>query len=380
LMLKMMAQSAMRRNTEQPRNVARPPFLAVRIGAWVVFLLSLWGVYELVTLPPDEFMSPAQNAAYTAAVVAMACCSFLVIVLSHGVYYQWDDERITTSFLGWKRTMRWDEVDSIVARLAGGFLIYDLTDITGQRLRVHIDLRRRTSPLHEVLREKWAPLARKDVRDIERTGEARFPVRFLGLPAGRFILRGDRLIHQRGPRTREMTLKDVEAIYPLHERGQWPGVRGCELVSRTGDRMRITPRTTGHDRLVPYVTSHAVNAVCVDLDGPEPPTAREKAPYLKGKLALVRNRKRAALLSVSAVLSLCLYLAVDLLDAAWWPSGWVFAVLTAALLVGTVVYAIWWFAGGATRTQRKLENRLAAIQPEVAEADTGSNRGCTHER
>jgi hypothetical protein len=360
LKLKRMVESAMSSNTQQPGSIARPPLLAVRIGAWVVFLLSLCGVYELVKLPPDEFMSPGQNAAYTAAVVAMACCSFLVIVVSHAVYYQWDDERITTSFLGWKRSMRWDEVDNIVARLAGDLTVYDLRDVRGQRLKVHIHVGGWKSPLFGLLRDKWASLVKEDLKNIERSDETRFPVRILGLPAGCFIVRDDSVIHKRGPRTREMTFKDVEAIYPRHERGEWPGARGCELVSRTGERMRITPRTTRHDRLVPYVASHAVNAVWVDLDGPEPATPRERAAYLRGKLALIRNRKRAALLSVSAVLSLCLYLAVDLLDAAWLPSAWVFAVLTAALLVGTVVYAIWWFTGGATKTQRKLENRLAA--------------------
>ena len=351
-------------STEQPRNVARPPLFGVRIGAWVIFILSTWGAYEVVTSPSDEFLSGWGRTVLTASILLIACCSCLAIVVSHAVYYQWDDERITTSFLGWKRSIQWDEVDSIVARLAGDFTIYDLRDARGQRLKVHIHVGGCKSPLFGLLRDKWAPLVSDDLKKIEDSDETRFPVRILGLPAGCFIVRRDRLIHKRGPRTREMTLKEVEAIYPRHERGEWPGARGCELVSRTGERMRITPRTTRHDRLVPYVASHAVNAVWADLDGPEPPTAREKAAYLKGKLALVRNRKRAALLSVSAVLSLCLYLAVDLLDAAWWPSAWVFAVLTAVLLVGTVVYTIWWFAGGATRTQRELENRLAAAQAE----------------
>jgi len=358
---------------EQHMNVARPPLLWYRVAAWVIVIFSCWGIYELSTSSPGEFTSAGERAVLTASILAMACCSFLVIAVSHGISYLWDDERITTSFLGWTRSMRWDEVDSIVARLAGGSLIYDLCDIAGRRLRVHMDLLRRTSPLHEVLRERWALLVREDMRDIETATEAQFPVRFLGLPTGRFIARGDRLIHQRGPKTREVLLTDIQEIcfrYKTDDSEKLVSECSSELLSRTGVRIWIPARTQRYDRLIAYITAHAKNAVQVDLDGPEPPTPAEKAAYLRGKIESFRRERRVEPRGLAFFI---LFLGLEL--AIWIGKDWSWVAFNAVFIVGSLGLLIWWIAGGAARNLRQLQGRLDALEAEKGSGEDTELKG-----
>ncbi len=346
----------MNSNAEKPMNVERPNLVWYRVAGWVILVFSCWGIYELLTSEPDEFMSASQNAVYTAAILAMACVSIMAIVVSHGVYYLWDSEKITVSFLGRKRSVRWDEVDSIVARLSGDSVIYYLSDAHGQRLRMDMQVSREASPLCKLLRQKWGALVRDDLKEIERAPETRFPVRILGLPAGCFIVRGDTLIHKHGPRRRQLVLPDIEEVYLRHERGEWPGAQYCELVSRTGTRMRISPRTTRHDRLMAYVAAHAKNAVWVDLDGPEPNTSAEKAAYLRGTIESLRKPK----VTVLPFVSMMLYGAIDLVLRV----DWIDAIWAGISFFGGLAVLIWWFGGGSARRMRELQKRLAALQAE----------------
>jgi hypothetical protein len=362
----------MNSNAEEKMNVERPRFLGYRVVAWVILIASCWGVYELLTSPPDEFLSSGGRAGVTAAIAAMACGSLMAIVVSHGVYYAWDDEKIAVSFLGRKRFIRWGEIENVVARLAGAFAIYDLSDVRGQRLRVHMHVLCWQSPLYAVLRDKWAPLVSEDLKKIEASGEAQFPVRVLGLPVGCFIVRGDKLVHKGVSRTREMTLTDVEVVYTRHEHDEWPGARGCELMSRTGERMRISPRTTMHDRLIPYVQSRAKNALWVDLDGPEPTTPAEKAAYLRGNIDYLRKPKAIVL----PFASMMLYGGLNLI----FPVDWIEAVWGGLLFVAGLAGLIWWFAGGRARQVRRLRKRLSSVEAgaktEEPEAALGEeNRG-----
>jgi len=357
----------MENEPREQMNLERPSLLWYRVAGWVILIFSCWGIYELLTSEPDEFMSAGQNAVYTAAILAMACVSLMAIVVSHGVYYLWDSEKIIVSFLGRKRSVRWEEVDSIVARLSGDSVIYYLTDVRGQRLRVDMQVRRKMSPLCTLLREKWGVLVRDDLKDIEQSLEVRFPVRILGLPAGCFIVRGDKFIHKHGPRRRQLALTDIEEAYLRHERGEWPGAQYCELVSRTGPRIRIPPRTTRHDRLMAYVAAHAKNAVWVDLDGPEPNTSAAKAAYLRGAIESLRKPKATVLPFVSMMLygAIDLVLRVDWIDAIW--AGVSFS--------GGLAVLIWWFGGGSARRMRELQSRLAALEAEQGESTAGSDIG-----
>jgi|GEM_PF-2292488 len=290
----------MSKSGKDEMNVARLN-LYLRVYAWGV--LVLYGFLLHFYLTELRRGGIGERLLGMAGVLAIFCFCLYLIVRTHGVY-RWNDEEIQYATLLGKRSMRWEEIVRFdVRRFSGGWARTVLCDALDKRLTVYTYLMPENSPLHPVLREKLAHLEEAVAKEIEGLEEAYFPLGIRELPGGTFIVRGDRLIHQRGRKSREILLTEIQQVNQSSIFGDLgePTSEVTELIPSTGAPLRIPSQTKGYDRLVAYIRARTKNATWVSSDRPVPESGPARTADARGKLGSSYRRMTAPLETASFV-------------------------------------------------------------------------------
>jgi len=278
-------------------KIAKPE-LYYKLYAWGVLVLYL----SLLRFCIDELRRGqiTEHVVGMSLVAGVLCFCLYAIIRTHGVY-RWDDEEIRYTTLFGTRSTRWNEIVRYrVRRFAGGFKRIVLNDGWGNRLTVHSYLLAEQSPLLQVVNEKLAALQQADMQEIEKSGEAQFPLGIRDLPLGLFIVRGDTLIHKRGRKTSEIPLVEVQRVVQSTEYGEdgEPASEVATLTTSDGITIQIPSETKGYDRLISYIRAHTKNAVWISAGAPEPMPASAKTEYRRRLFRTTYERHFAMLAAI----------------------------------------------------------------------------------
>jgi hypothetical protein len=255
--------------SEQQMNVARPgAYARVVLSLCLLFCVALCLAVILPTEEPGEGMTVHEDVLMIVVWLGFTCLSAWIFAVVWTVY-RWNEQEIRASCFGRERCVRWDDIATLHVKRVLGNLRYILTDASGGRLTVDVQLLGADSPLHVVLRRRLAHFARQELDKIDVSGEARFT---MGSRGHRLILRRTSLVSKLGFRRREISFSEIATVYQ-GEKG------GTVLVSRTGKCVGIPLTTHGYDPILAYIRDRARNAIWVDMDQPEPAGGAEKTAY-----------------------------------------------------------------------------------------------------
>ena len=258
-----------------------------RLIAWCSFVsvsaaLAYWMFADPSTTPDDRITGGF-------CFLPFVCVAIYAVVITHEVY-RWNDEEICRRLLLRETSIRWDKVVSVYVLREGRDWAYVLRDSQGRKLRVDVGLLIQESPLRRVLRDKLSHLSRW--RESEGGArEGTFTLRILGVHVSSFTTRRNSLIYRCRGKTREILLDQVREVYESRD-----GILvsdASDLAVKHGVTLRIPSRTKGYENLIVHIKERAKSAFWVDLDRPEPGAGPERTPYLRGKIRLIAQRKRA---------------------------------------------------------------------------------------
>ncbi len=362
-------------NAEKRIRVAKP-MLNFRIYAFGVLVLYLSLLrFFLTQIRTGEI---SEHLPGVMLALAVLCLCIYVLARAHGVYL-WNDDEIRYITLSGSRSMRWDQIAEYdVRRFLGGLKVIILRDAWGKRLKVYSYLLRAESPVHGMLTQKLTQLEEALAKEVEAVGEARFPLGLRALPWGAFIVRGDKLIHKRGRKQREVVLTALQRVSQSWRYDQYGAQSSevTELVSKDGTTLEIPSATRGYDRLIAYVRYRATSAAWFTPDRPEPESGPRKVARVRDNLRRAQEWRNAIFAAGFFVCTLAVYIYLTILGSGRESStSRLLANAVERSLLGMLTTAAIWWLVKYRRERRQLQKPAAQAKREGQQGDdTRSNR------